>query len=527
MKIIPRTVILLFAWCLGCAAFAFDEPTTLSEAIDMLDDYVGRKGKFLSARLAVIDSLKHSVGETGHAANAEAYMRLGDNYHLLNTDSALFYYGKAYEVAERSGDRDVATALKLRIAPLLPVNAIVREGVELYEGIDPDDLPTWMRRNYYEAGNRLYLYTMSFYSVDSLREKYRRLAAVATDSLLQYLERGTPAYRFYSAQAAHNRGDLAMAHAGMRKVMEMVDVSDNLYARAAAELAGIISERANHNRDERLYYLIMAAVGDVAAGTRETTALQDVGMSLYESGDLTRAYRYLSMSQDDAIHSGARMRTLQVAESLPIISRAYSDVTRRDRTRLRVTVGLLALAAVVLAVFVVLILRQRKHMHRYEERMRESLIAKDDYIGRILSLCSNYIERLEDFNRMAGRKIKAGQVSELYDMIESGKMLQEQTHKFHELFDAAFAKVYPDFVVKVNELLMPEKQIVPPADGRLTPELRMLAFMKLGITDSPQLARFLGLSLNTVYAYRNKLKNRAKNRDDFEKMLAEIGRISY
>ncbi len=51
--------------------------------------------------------------------------------------------------------------------------------------------------------------------------------------------------------------------------------------------------------------------------------------------------------------------------------------------------------------------------------------------------------------------------------------------------------------------------------------------MKLGITDSPQLARFLGLSLNTVYAYRNKLKNRAKNRDDFEKMLAEIGRISY
>lgn len=106
-------------------------------------------------------------------------------------------------------------------------------------------------------------------------------------------------------------------------------------------------------------------------------------------------------------------------------------------------------------------------------------------------------------------------------------MLQEQTHQFHELFDAAFANVYPDFTDQVNALLQPERRIAATGDGKLTPELRMLAFMKLGITDSPRLARFLGLSLNTVYAYRNKLKNRATDRDNFEQNVAKIGRIVY
>ena len=55
-------------------------------------------------------------------------------------------------------------------------------------------------------------------------------------------------------------------------------------------------------------------------------------------------------------------------------------------------------------------------------------------------------------------------------------------------------------------------------------ELRIVAFMRLGLDDSTQIAKFLGLSLNTIYTYRNKVKTRAINRDTFEKDVRNIGR---
>lgn len=502
-------------------------PASVDEAIKMLDGYLERKGEFMKLQIDSIDNMKLRLATASPHESLNLYDRLGYIYRLINTDSALFYYGRGIETAERVGDTLRRTEFVLRTASLLPVNAIIRESVDMYEGIDPSTLPPKMRRNYYEAGNRLYLYAESFYSVDSLRNKYHRMASIATDSLLKYETPGTAQYIFYSAQAAHNRGDLPPARAGMKKVMEMLPADNNLYARAAAELAALTDESHGYTSEEHLYYLIMAAIGDIAAGTRETTALQSVGAELYKAGDLARAYRYLSESQDDALLSGARIRTLQVAEVLPIIARTHVKITEQAHNRLLWMVWLLALAAIALAAFTALTLMQRRKMHIYEQRLKQNLAVKDDYIERILSLCSIYIERLEDFNRMAGRKIKAGQVGELLEMIESGKMLQEQTRKFHELFDAAFAKVYPNFADEVNKLLLPDKQIALTDDGRYTPELRLLAFMRTGITDSPRLARFLGLSLNTIYTYRNKLKNRAADRNSFEENIMKIGSINY
>jgi DNA-binding CsgD family transcriptional regulator len=45
----------------------------------------------------------------------------------------------------------------------------------------------------------------------------------------------------------------------------------------------------------------------------------------------------------------------------------------------------------------------------------------------------------------------------------------------------------------------------------------------LGIDDSSQIAEFLHYSVNTIYNYRAKVKNRASVlRDDFEKLVKAI-----
>ena len=47
--------------------------------------------------------------------------------------------------------------------------------------------------------------------------------------------------------------------------------------------------------------------------------------------------------------------------------------------------------------------------------------------------------------------------------------------------------------------------------------------MRLGIEDSSRIAQVLNYSLNTIYAYRNRMKARAVDRETFEKDIMNIG----
>ena len=80
-----------------------------------------------------------------------------------------------------------------------------------------------------------------------------------------------------------------------------------------------------------------------------------------------------------------------------------------------------------------------------------------------------------------------------------------------------------DFVEKFNNLLADGAEIVPKGDDILTPELRIFALIKLGITDSSRIASLLHYSANTIYNYRAKTKNRARgSRDSFEDAVRNI-----
>ena len=81
---------------------------------------------------------------------------------------------------------------------------------------------------------------------------------------------------------------------------------------------------------------------------------------------------------------------------------------------------------------------------------------------------------------------------------------------------------FPNFLVGLNRLLQPDKQLSLLPGDRLSPELRIAAFMRLGVTDSARLSQALGLSLNTIYTYRNRLKGRALDRDKFEENVAKV-----
>lgn len=114
------------------------------------------------------------------------------------------------------------------------------------------------------------------------------------------------------------------------------------------------------------------------------------------------------------------------------------------------------------------------------------------------------------------------QASELLKTIKSGKIGEGENEDFYKEIDSVVLTLYPDFVEKVNELLEPVER-VRLKGGQLTPELRIYAFVRLGVSESTRIARILNYSVNTVYAYRNRMRNRAIDREHFEENVLKIG----
>lgn len=151
-----------------------------------------------------------------------------------------------------------------------------------------------------------------------------------------------------------------------------------------------------------------------------------------------------------------------------------------------------------------------------DERVKSSTNIASGCLRMLLEV----IDQMHGFNVIVGRKIVTGQTKDLYKEVESGKYLQACSERIFNSFDSLMLEYDPAFIQRLNGLLLPDKRFSEPTDGRLTPELRIAALMQLGITNSAKLSQVLGLSLNTIYTYRNRLKNRALDRDNFENEIA-------
>jgi len=166
-----------------------------------------------------------------------------------------------------------------------------------------------------------------------------------------------------------------------------------------------------------------------------------------------------------------------------------------------------------------------KKLSATQRNLKQANHIKEEYIGHFLNLCSIYIEKLDRFRSTVNRKITAGQAEELLKLTKSSQFAGVEQKEFYANFDNAFLHLYPNFVAEFNELLQPEERFVLKTGELLNTELRIFAIIRLGIDDSSKIANFLHYSINTIYTYRNKVKNKAINRDKFEEEILKIGAV--
>lgn len=508
------TAILLL---LALSAAAVDR-NDLSRALDRLDSCLAAQSEIRRTKEAHIDSLRALLG-TG--PSPDLMMRIADAYKGYNNDSAMAYLRHGAGIS--TGTDHLVFIWKL--ASLMPLNGFFDRAVKTYETVPADSVPPQLAASYYDAGRQMYSYLSVFFrDYPEIAAEQQMHANELQTKLIEVLPPDSPDYHFNLGELYFLNGHNGRARVLLEKVLDDANTDAKLNARAAHHLSTIHME--DGDTVAGLYYLTLSATSDLVSATREIASLQELGREIFNSGDIRRSYTYLSSALENAVSCGAPLRMVETSKMLPFIESAYSShIASNRRTLYFVVIGLVTVL-VVLIITMFVLRHEMKKMSRLQTRLRAANTAKEVYISRFLQLCSIYMDKLNQFCKIATRKLAAGQADELFRMTKSGKFIEEQSREFYEVFDNAFLHIYPNFVAEVNKLLRPDAQITLQPDEMLNTDLRILAFMRLGIEESARIAQVLNYSLNTIYAYRNRLKSRAINRETFESDIMKIDSAS-
>ena len=166
--------------------------------------------------------------------------------------------------------------------------------------------------------------------------------------------------------------------------------------------------------------------------------------------------------------------------------------------------------------------RSRQLLEKLNLKLSEANRIKNSYIGHYLDATFKLVNQLDNFVLVGHQKLDRKQYDSLSSMIHNLNSDFNRKSAFAD-FDRTFLSLFPTFVESFNSLLQPDDKFVLENKGALNSTLRIFALIRLGITESEQISEILGYSVNTVYNYRVRTRNKAVDPANFEKDVRKIG----
>lgn len=444
---------------------------------------------------------------------------LGRAYINHNIDSAMMYWRLGIREAEDMGYDELALRLRMNTLAAMPLQGISIEAANDFASIDPAGFSPDMLRHYYLSKSELYYNIQRPYPEGTLKKHYRDLAASALDSLSAFYSPESPVAAFVNAYLHLLRGESKLATASFIEALPALEGRPELYDCSIENVTDYYAGRPEYH-SQYLNYLYKRVAKELSSGLVRPEVLGQAGIAIFDDGDKQLGRRL--------IHQALATGEAERGPYSQFDYTSYSKVLYDNSVQRQVWTLIIILALVAaIAALTVLSHRRRKRFDslsennsRLEEMHRQEVKDMQRISESLLSMALFSDEQLKEYNLFVHRKLKAGQVKDLYREVESGEYVQALSDKFFAMFDETFLDSFPDFVEHLNSLLSPGRQLSLLPGRRMTPELRIAAFMRLGICDSTKLAQVLGLSINTIYTYRNRLKGRAIDRKNFEAALA-------
>jgi tetratricopeptide (TPR) repeat protein len=522
----------------------FASQTRSDSLLLVLDKTIQRKPLYAEKKEQRIDSLRNLLrNEVDLEQRYFIYEQLFNTYRRYNMHKALSVAETKLIIANELNNVQFELMSKMRIGEILGIMGMYQERIDILEEIDRSRLDEQHWEFYYHLHHSLYLLLSGNAIVQERRDHYDRLISLYKDSILQVVEPNSLGYKIVKSGKFVEQGRYEEALLLMTQSYEQYGYDQARLGTIAYSLAEIYEKKGDIEKAKQ--YLAISAIVDLRNAVKGYVALRKLAILLYQEGDINRAYNYIKCSFEDAIFSGSQFRILEISEALPIIAAAYNKKMYEKNARLQRDLILISILSIVLILCIVLVVLQMKKLttakksinNMYEDmklmnkslddlnkKLSESNLIKEEYIGSIFSLCSAYINKMESYRININKKAKAKQIEDIRQLTLSTLIPNEQKELFGN-FDAIFLNLYPKFVEQFNAMLKNEEKIVPKSGDILTPELRVYALIRLGITDSGKIATLLHYSPQTVYNYKNKIKSKlAITEEEFSVAVRKIGK---
>ncbi|WP_211166256.1 DUF6377 domain-containing protein [Mucilaginibacter robiniae] len=507
------------------------------------------KAKYTRQKEERIASLKRIKGsELSLLEQYQTNNSLYQEYKKFKIDTAIFYATQNLEVAKKLKNKDLSVITQLQLSNLYSSLGKFLESENILTHINRNQLSAPQLFGYYEAQIEFY----EHYATNNYSETYVKLIKVYRDSLLTVLEPKSIHYQINLAEKNIYQHNLFAAQSSLLKLLPSTKKNTADYAMVTYLLA--YSYQLQHRNNLAMNYYALSAITDVQMANKDNASIQNLALIFYEIGDIDNAFKYTKSAIEDAIFCNVKFRTLRMSELYTIINTSYLEKEANQKGKLQLYLVLISLLSVILILAVIYVYQQMKKVSRIKEKLHitsqqlaklnhelsknnvelsdinsqlsEANQVKEAYIAQFFDLCSTYINKLEDYRKALNKKANEKHLDELFKMLRSTTVVDNELEELYKVFDSIFLNLYPNFVSDFNALLIPESQVTVKPGELLNTELRIFALIRLGITDSVQIAAFLRYSLSTIYNYRTKARNKASvSRNDFEKQVTKIGML--
>lgn len=536
MKAVPVIGLVLSA-LLSCSG-----PRPAERLLDELDvtlsraaDYQQRKEDRLEVLRGVFQSSRDPL------TKADVALELGNTYFSYRYDSALYYLNRSLDLAEEVEDWSRFNAAAVRQGHLDAKAGHFMEAYSTLSGlVDTTLLSVEGKIDYFYA---LYDFSQDLESnavvLDGLPLPDRQACA---RRILALAAPDSEAARIVKINRLLEESRLEEAENAALELAGTVAPEDRRFARYAYILSDISWRRGNEDR--QLEWLVRSAQCDLENAVKDYASLTVIAQMM-TGRDMDRAFRYMRIAQDDAIFYNGMLRPWQMSQSFAIIQKAYED-NQRKTARLAGVVAalLLALAITLLTAFRLLSKRSRKltkmqkelkesnlqleqrnrELHGLNQEISEAGRIKEVYIGRVLDMMSENVNKMQAYDNHVRLALKQGKTEQLLKELSISTRTDDELQAFYRTFDTTFLALYPHFIEDFNALLREEARIYPKKGEMLCTELRIFALIRLGIEDSVRIASLLHYSVSTIYNYKVKVKNGAAgDRDTFEEQVKRLG----
>lgn len=506
-----------------------------------LEKTIANRKFYMEQKENQINNLKAALKQTKNDLKKQYELNLDiyKEYNKYVQDSAIVYTKKNVEIAKNIGDKHLINESRINLASLYATAAMYIEALDLLKSINSAELSSELKADYYDTYSRFYHY----YAQSNNMTSYYQYSNLYRDSLLSILDHESFRYKLPITEIQVWTRNLKVARKSLTQMLSEVGVD----SREKAELAYYMgmSYRLENNYEEQKKYFAMSAISDMKNAIKDNASMLALALTLYELGNFEKANELVRYAKEDAVFCNSRFRTTELSTVQPAINQAYEATIKNQNKTLQSYLLLISILSIFLIITVIYVYYQMKRLSRIKKALSksngklsglnqqlnstnisltEANQIKVAYIMQFLDASSNYIENMENYMKRLHNMFTTKKYNELAKALNStDEIISNELQELHKNFDNAFLHFYPNFVEKFNTLLLPEERIILKEGELLTPELRIFALIRLGITDTSKIASFLRYSLSTIYNYRNKVRNKsAVPREKFEEFISQI-----